>query len=48
MPRGVAYASGWRFKGETYVGFGLNDKENTVAVWKLKGKKEVGGAERSE
>jgi N-acetylneuraminic acid mutarotase len=36
MPEGVIYGNGWRYKGETYVGFGLNDRDNTIAVWKLK------------
>jgi len=39
MPRGVRYAKGWRFRGESYVGFGINDKFNTVVVWKMKQKK---------
>jgi hypothetical protein len=39
LPLGVRYAKGWRYKGETYVGFGINDKDLTVIVWKLKQKK---------
>ena len=39
LPRGLNKAVGWHFKAETYVGFGLNDKEVTTGVWKLKQKK---------
>ena len=46
MPRGVTHASAWRFMGETYVGFGVNDKDNTVAVWKLKQTKNKKKADR--
>jgi N-acetylneuraminic acid mutarotase len=39
LPLGVRYAKGWRYKGESYVGFGINDKDLTVIVWKLRQKK---------
>jgi hypothetical protein len=39
IPLGVRYAKGWRYKGERYVGFGINDKDQTVIVWKLSQKK---------
>lgn len=35
MPRGVHWAKGWTFKGDKYVGFGINDKYGTVDVWRL-------------
>ena len=38
-PRGIRYGKGWRYKGESYLGFGINDKDNTIAVWKLKQRK---------
>ena len=39
LPEGVIYANSWNFKGEMYVGFGKNDRENTITVWRLKHRK---------
>jgi N-acetylneuraminic acid mutarotase len=39
LPQGVIYANSWRFKGETYVGFGRNDDDLTIRVWKLQQRK---------
>lgn len=36
LPHGVRYAKGWRYKNESYVGFGINDKDLTVMVWKIR------------
>lgn len=36
LPKGVAHANAWNLGGETYVGFGINEQDNTVSVWKLK------------
>jgi hypothetical protein len=35
LPRGVRYAKGWRYKNQSYIGFGINDKDLTVVVWRL-------------
>lgn len=39
LPRGLRHARGWRFLGESYVGFGISDKYGTVTIWKLRRKR---------
>jgi hypothetical protein len=39
LPKGMAYAVGWNFKGETFVGFGRSEEDNTISVWKMKYKR---------
>lgn len=39
LPQGVRYAKGWQFRGERYLGFGINDKTETVRIWKLQRKR---------
>jgi hypothetical protein len=38
LPLGVHWAKSWTYRGEHYVGFGINDKDLTVALWKLQRK----------
>jgi hypothetical protein len=38
LPLGLRMAKAWRFKGESYVGFGINDKGQTVGIWQLRRK----------
>ena len=39
LPVGLRWGNCWHYKGDIYAGFGINDHENTIMVWKLRSRK---------